>query len=135
MSWKTENTQFLTALNQFVLGNMKKSFKEAHLDAKIYWISSATPWNSTIIITLLIILMVFVKHLKYIFSLRRNLISQQGLKSIQNIAKEDQKTLRIVTLCLNAKFAWLVHAFNFFRAIRYHTTLFWQIKIGRKCAP
>ena len=40
---KTENTQFLTALNQVVLQDIKKSFEEAHLVAKIYWISSATP--------------------------------------------------------------------------------------------
>ena len=52
LSLKTENTQFLTALYQVVLQDIKKSFEEAHLDAKIYWISSATPWNSTIFITL-----------------------------------------------------------------------------------
>ena len=33
---KSENTQFLTALNQVVLQGIKKSFEEAHLDAKIY---------------------------------------------------------------------------------------------------
>ena len=34
MSLKTENTQFLTALNQVVLQDIKKSFEGAHLDAK-----------------------------------------------------------------------------------------------------
>ena len=40
---KTENAQFLKALNQVVLENIKKSLEEAHLDAKIYLILSATP--------------------------------------------------------------------------------------------
>ena len=30
-----------------------QSLEEAHLDARIYWISSATPWYSTTVITLL----------------------------------------------------------------------------------
>ena len=33
---KTENTHFLTAPNQVVLQDIKKFFKEAHLDAKMY---------------------------------------------------------------------------------------------------
>ena len=52
MILKTEIIPFLTVLNQVVLQNVKKSFEEAHFDAKIYWISSATPWNSIIVITL-----------------------------------------------------------------------------------
>ena len=47
-----ENGPFLTALNQVVLQGIKKSFEGAHLDAKMYWISSATPWNSITVITL-----------------------------------------------------------------------------------
>ena len=36
MTSKTENTQFEAALNQVVLQDIKKSFTEAHFDAKIY---------------------------------------------------------------------------------------------------
>ena len=53
MTLITENTQFFDILNQVVLKDIKKSFEEAHLDAKIYWISSATLWNSTTVTTLM----------------------------------------------------------------------------------
>ena len=42
MNLKTENISFLTALNQVVLQGIKKFFEEAHLDTKIYLISTAT---------------------------------------------------------------------------------------------
>ena len=56
IDFKTEIIPFLTALSQFVLQGIKKSIKEAHLDAKIYWISSATLWDSTTVITLSVII-------------------------------------------------------------------------------
>ena len=36
LSLKTENVQFLTVLNQKTLQDIKKSFQEAHSNAKIY---------------------------------------------------------------------------------------------------
>ena len=36
LTLKTENAHFLTAPNQVALQDIKKSFEEAHLDAKIY---------------------------------------------------------------------------------------------------
>ena len=36
MSLKTENTQFLTALNQIVLQDIKKHFEDAQCDEKVY---------------------------------------------------------------------------------------------------
>ena len=45
----------LTALNQVVLHDIKKSFEEAHLHAKSYYISSATLRNSTTVITLVFV--------------------------------------------------------------------------------
>ena len=33
--------------------DIKKSFENVHLDVKIYWISSATLWNSTTVITVI----------------------------------------------------------------------------------
>ena len=38
---------------QMLLQNIQISYKEAYLDAKIYWISSDTQWNPTNVITLL----------------------------------------------------------------------------------
>ena len=43
---------FSTALNLKVLQQIKKSFKDSHLDAKIYWILPASIWNSTAVIRL-----------------------------------------------------------------------------------
>ena len=48
---KTKNNYFLTAFNQKVLKDIKKSFMDVHLDAKIFWISPASLWNSTTVIT------------------------------------------------------------------------------------
>ena len=42
------------ALNQIVLQDIKKSLKDVHLDAKIYWILPASLWNSTTAIALLL---------------------------------------------------------------------------------
>ena len=36
LTLKTENAQFLTAPNQVVLQNIKKSFEESHLETKAY---------------------------------------------------------------------------------------------------
>ena len=44
---KTEDYQFFTDLNQKALQDIKKSFKEAHSNAKIYQISTAPLRNST----------------------------------------------------------------------------------------
>ena len=38
------------ALNKKVLQDIKKSFKDAHLDIKIYWILTTSLWNSTTVI-------------------------------------------------------------------------------------
>ena len=35
LTLKTENGQFVSAVNQFVIQDIKKSFEEAHFDAKI----------------------------------------------------------------------------------------------------
>ena len=43
---KTENVKFLPSLPQVVLQGIKKSFEGAHWDAKIYWKSPASLWNS-----------------------------------------------------------------------------------------
>ena len=41
------------ALNQTVLQDIKKTYEDVHLDVKIYWISPASLWNSTTVITLI----------------------------------------------------------------------------------
>ena len=43
----------MTALKQFVSQDIKKPFKDTHLNAKVYSILSSTLWNSTIVITLM----------------------------------------------------------------------------------
>ena len=53
MAPKIKKCCFLTALNQKVLQDIKKSFEDVHLDAKIYWISPASLWNSTTVIMLI----------------------------------------------------------------------------------
>ena len=62
MSLKTENTQFLTALNQVVLQDIKKIFEGNNWDANNYWNLPASLWNSTIVITLMDMLTHFVKR-------------------------------------------------------------------------
>ena len=62
MTVKTKNTQSLTVFNQVVTQDIKKSFEEAHLDAKMYWISTATLWNSTTVTTLLLTLASLANH-------------------------------------------------------------------------
>ena len=44
----------MTALNQKVLKDIKKSFEDVHLLAKIYWISPYSQLNSTTVIMLLL---------------------------------------------------------------------------------
>ena len=51
---KTKNSLLLTALNQMVLKDIKKSFEDVHLDAKIYWVSPASLWFSTTVIMLVL---------------------------------------------------------------------------------
>ena len=51
LTLRTVNIYFLNGLNQVVLQDIKKSFEEAHLDARVYWISHNTLWNSTTVIT------------------------------------------------------------------------------------
>ena len=46
----------MTTLNQIVLRGIKKSFEDLHLDAKIYWISPTSLWNSTTITMLIRVL-------------------------------------------------------------------------------
>ena len=43
---QTKNIWFLTASNQKVLQSIKKSFQDAHLDVKVYWILTDTLQNS-----------------------------------------------------------------------------------------
>ena len=52
---KTENVKFLTSTPQVVLQDIKKSFKGAHWNAKIYWNSPASLWNSTTVTMLMLI--------------------------------------------------------------------------------
>ena len=49
---KTEKFKFLISLPQGFFQDMKKSFEGAHWDAKNYWNSVASLWNSTTIIPL-----------------------------------------------------------------------------------
>ena len=51
---KTKSSRFLKALNQTVLQDIKKPFEDVHLDAKVYRISSASQWDSTTVIMLLL---------------------------------------------------------------------------------
>ena len=50
---ETENVKFLTSPSLVTLQDTKKSFEEAHWDAKNYWISTASLWNSTTVTTLI----------------------------------------------------------------------------------
>ena len=54
MTLENKGTCFLIAFNQKYLQGIKKIFEDVHLDAKIYQISSATLWNFTIVITLML---------------------------------------------------------------------------------
>ena len=51
---KTENDHFLIAFYQIVLQDIKKSNKGAHLDSKVHSIFTATLWNPTTVITLVL---------------------------------------------------------------------------------
>ena len=53
LALKTKNSCFLTALNQNILQDVKKSFDDVHLDAKFYFISPTSQWNSTTVIAIL----------------------------------------------------------------------------------
>ena len=53
LTLKTENVQFLTVFNQKLLQDIKKSSEEVHLDAQIYWISTAPRRNFTAVTILI----------------------------------------------------------------------------------
>ena len=52
MTLKSENALLLTTRNQVVLQGTNKSFQDVHLNAKVYWISTASLWNSTTVVIL-----------------------------------------------------------------------------------
>ena len=52
MTLKSENALLLTTRNQVVLQGTNKSFQDVHLNAKVYWISTASLWNSATVLIL-----------------------------------------------------------------------------------
>ena len=59
MTLKSENALLLMTRNQVVLQGTNKSFQDVYLDAKVYWISTASLWN---FITLVILVHMYVSN-------------------------------------------------------------------------
>ena len=67
--WNLKMPHFLPALPQTVLQDINKSFQDCHLGVKMQWILPATLWNSTTMVTLMVILTLLLKSFLVIANL------------------------------------------------------------------
>ena len=91
MTLKSENALLLTTRNQVVLQGTNKSFQDVHLNAKVYWISTASQWNSTTVVILAPMLTQFSEKSKggpfYVKKKQNWNATQKDSKKIQNNVK------------------------------------------------